>query len=251
MDKKFLWIGGAGVGLVALFMFTRGSSSGSSDTSQTGDVTYVGPTVPSVNPTSGGGITDAGLGQYFDSQFNTYLAALGKQFKLAQSDQITQGLLDMYQVIAPGVDVQRGFTQDFSASIDQTESGSVVSFHGQIQPNEPNQDLLDQIDFLGNVNTDLTNRINLLSDSVTSLTSANASLTSGKTLAEQQSAADAARAASLQTRVNTLTDALARVRSFFTTLSSSGISSQKTPSGTSKSLYDTGLSGIAGVLASV
>lgn len=250
MDKKYLWIGGAGVGLVVLFVFTRGSG-GSSDASQSGDVTYVGPTVPSVNPGPASGIGDAGLSQYFDSQFNTYLSALGKQFKLEQSNQITQGLLDMYQIIAPGVDVQRGFTQDFSATVDQTESGSVVSFHGAIQPNEPNQDLLDQIDFLGNANTDLTNRVNLLSDSVTSLTSANSSLTSGKTLAEQQASADAARASSLQSQVNRFSDAIQAIRSYFTTLSSSGIDTQKTPSGTSKNLYQTGLSGIQGILASV
>lgn len=241
--NKYYVVGGIGAVLVVGYMVVKsGGGSGNSSNERTGDLTYVGPGVPAVTTTPSG-LTDAGITDMITSGMETQLAALNSQYKLAMSDQLTQSVLDMYSTIAPAVNVSRGFTQNFTAGVDYTSSGAVVSFSGGIAPTAPQQDLVDQIAHLTDENTDSNNRINLLSDQVTTLSSQNASLSSGKTLAEQNEAAANQRALSAENKISALRNYINSALAYVSKISQSGITSQKSASGTSKEMVATGTSG--------
>lgn len=240
------WIAG-GVGAVILvgYVATRPSSGGAgNNVQQQGDLTYVGPGIPNV-VTQGTVQTDAGLQELNGRNYDLQNSALTKQSNLISSDQLTQGILDMYNAVIPAVNVQRGFTQNFTAGVDYTSSGAVVSFNGAVTPVAPQQDLVDQISFLTNKNTDLSNRINLLGDQNTALTSTSASLQSGKSLADQERDASNARALSAEAKVSQLTQWLRNIAGGLQQAQQSGITGQKTPSGASKNMLTSGLSNIA------
>lgn len=239
------WIAG-GVGAVILvgYVATRPNSGAGNNVQQQGDLTYVGPGIPNV-VTQGTVQTDAGLQEINGRNYDLQNSALTKQSNLISSDQLTQGILDMYNAVIPAVNVQRGFTQNFTAGVDYTPSGAVVSFNGAVTPVAPQQDLVDQISFLTNKNTDLSNRINLLGDQSTALTSTNASLQSGKTMAEQERDAANARALSAENKVSSLMQWLRNISGGLQKAQQSGITGQKTPSGASKDMLTSGLSSIA------
>lgn len=243
--NKLWYVGGAGVIIVGYLVFRpKSTPTGNNNVVQQGDLTYVGPGIPNV-VTQGTVSTDAGLEEITAGSRELQSSALNAQYRLIQSNQLTQAVLDMYNNIAPAVNVSRGFTQNFTAGVDYTDTGAVVSFTGGITPTTPNQDLIDQLGFLSNQHTDNTNRINLLSDENTLLASSNAALKSGKTLAEQERDAANARALSAEAKVSSITQYLRNIVGGLTQAQQSGITGQKTPSGASKNMLSTGLGTIA------
>lgn len=239
------WIaGGIGAVVIVGYVVTRPGGGGSSNVQQQGDLTYVGPGIPNV-VTQGSMQTDAGLQEINGQSYDLQSSALTKQSQLITSDQLTQGILDMYNAVIPAVNVSRGFTQNFTAGVDYTPSGAVVSFNGAVTPVAPQQDLVDQISFLKNSNTDQTNRINLLGDENTLLTSSNAALKSGQTLAQQERDAANQRALSAEAKVSQLTQWLRNIAGGLQQAQQSGITGQKSPSGASKDMLSRGLGTIA------
>jgi len=242
-----LAVGGVAVVVVVGYLILRPSS----EPSQNSELTYIGPGIPTVTAGDQG---SADLGSYLPvltMQSGIQQAAIDSQFKLAESSQIVEGILDMYATIAPMVNVQRGFTQDFGAELNYTDTGAKIKFTGGISPVAPQQDLVDQISYLTSVNTDNTNKLNLLNTELTTLKTDNELLTSNVADAQKRAESLQAQLTSANSELNRIKGVLNQAKYYAGQVKGSDIDRQKTPGSGTKSLFRSSADALWNVLMGV
>ena len=210
------WLIGGGFVIGGYVLLSYLASTATSTTSTTAVVgSTVGSVASNAGDTANTAITaSSGLSS---DQYAALLAGQSQQsYQLANNANFS-GLVDsVYQTLASGVNTQRGFTQDLTASLTNDASGS-PSLHisSAVQPTAPQQDLLDKITSLTGANASAQSTID-------SLTGQLAAAQGGSTGLQQQVASLTAQLAAANARIASATTQANNAKA--------ATSSQKTPS---------------------